>query len=100
VKENIAVSVMEFNSESERYVPWSGKPFGLPDVFYSDVNGQFSALLPPGKYVLVIKESGYNHVVSTAFTLHDTQFVMTDFIVTPATGLRGLLQGVIDHLKP
>lgn len=87
-----------FSKEDQSWVTWQAESFGLSNPVQTDSNGQYSFLLPSGKYYLIIEKNGFQKIRSSNFEIVNPLVVAFDFTLEPRVGIRGFFEDLIDKI--
>lgn len=81
-----SVSVYFFETDLNRWVSWDGKSFGQDNPKKTDSNGQYSFMLPTGRYYIEVGKNGYKKARSEIFNIEKTSLINFDFSLKPLIG--------------
>ncbi len=85
--------------EAEKsYVRWQGEEFGIANPLTAGADGQYSLLLPAGKYYLKIQKDGFEKLRTNAFELTTPSYINFNFGLTRLAGLNAIIEPIIDKL--
>jgi hypothetical protein len=79
------VSVYFFETDLNRWVTWDGKSFGQDNPKRTDSSGEYSFMLPAGKYYIEVGRNGYKKARSEIFNIEKTSLINFDFSLKPLT---------------
>jgi peroxiredoxin len=68
------ISVFEFKTEQNNFVLWPGEIFNQANPYYTQEDGTYRFIVPPGKYYLKIEKEGYKifYTAIMKFDSHQT----------------------------
>jgi hypothetical protein len=92
------VAVLVFNPDDNTYSRWDGESYEVANPVYSDVSGEYTMLLPVGKYELIIQKDGYQRVRSSTFDIDRPQYVTFNFEMSPREGIRGFIENLLENI--
>jgi len=81
-------SVYYWEAESSQWVVWDGAAYGQDNPVLTDKKGQFSLVLPAGKYYLKTSAKDYKTLTSNIFKLNDSTPISTTLNLKPLRGLQ------------
>jgi len=81
------VVVHSFNPQSSNWQIWDAASFGQLNPQSSNKDGQFSLLLPPGKYYLETTAQGYKTTFSQAFDITEPTPILSKITLSKTWGI-------------
>lgn len=76
------VSVYFFETVSGQWILWEAKSYGQNNPQKTGKNGDYSLMVPPGKYYLDVNAPGYNSMQSEIITVGQTSSLNYQFLLT------------------
>ncbi len=77
------VTIFTWENATQQWLPWEAASFGQVNPQLTTNQGNYSFMLPPGKYYLEAKVSGFRTLQSEYFTFSETTIVNPDLELTP-----------------
>lgn len=81
------LDVYYFDPLTQNYLPWDGTAYSQISPIKTDEKGEFSLLLPSGKYYLLVRASGFKTVKTAIFSLTQPFPVSEEIIMDKAWGI-------------
>lgn len=75
---------------------WPAEAYGVKNPVYADVNGEYSFLLPSGKYQILAEKTGYQRLRTSDFEILNPRFINFDLELKPRVGLRGKFEDLLE----
>lgn len=95
---NAKITVL-LRREDQSLVVWPAKTYRAENPLWSDENGEYTLLLPAGKYQLLVEKSGYQRSRVSDFEILTPRFLSFDLPLKPRAGLRGFLEDVLERVS-
>ena len=93
-----SITAYVFDFDKQSYVPWPAESYGMQNPVVTDVKGNYTLLLPQGKYDLRIKADGFIKVKTTEFTIEEPKFINLDFSMQTQDGFRGFVDKILEKI--
>jgi hypothetical protein len=77
-------SVRVMTVDGHTLTPWNGSGYGLPNLVRVNPNGNYSMLLPKGRYYLDVTASSYRPIRTEIATVDTPTYVTADFVMQQA----------------
>lgn len=87
VVEGAAVSLYYYQPTAQTWYLWDGASYGQKNPQQTDSYGNYSFMVPPGRYYIEIKSHGYVTVHSEILDLTETSILNTDIRLRPKQSL-------------
>lgn len=84
--------------EDQSLAVWPAGVYGMSNPVWSDKNGEYTLLLPSGKYQILVEKSGYQRLRISDFEISTTRFISFDSSLKPRSGIRGFFEDVLEKL--
>jgi len=94
----VAVHVFVFNEKEQTWVSWEAGSYGLSNPVITSEDGSYDLLLPTGTYYLSFEKKGYERLKSSDLELLSPKFILENFTLKPRTGIRGLLENLLEKI--
>lgn len=73
------ITVYYYNQDSNAFLLWDGKAYAQDNPVLTDKYGNYSFMLPKGKYYVEVDARGYKKLVSDIFSFSETAVLNSDF---------------------